>query len=73
MTSTATPDNDQPHASKFEELMSKFSGFSTLEQATKYDLTLFDLLMTLAARVTASLNLRKRLLQSPVRQLFLRQ
>lgn len=42
-----------------QDPINKFGGFTTLEQATKYDLTLFDLLMTLAARVTASLNLSK--------------
>jgi hypothetical protein len=36
----------------------KYSGFSTRDQETKYNLTLFDLVMTLSARVTASLKLR---------------
>jgi len=35
----------------------KYSGFSTRDQETKYNLTLFDLVMTLSARVTASLKL----------------
>ena len=39
----------------------KFSGFSTRDQETKYNLTLFDLMMTLAARVTASLRMSKLL------------
>jgi hypothetical protein len=37
----------------------QFSGFESQEQEAKYNLTLFDLLLTLSARVTASLKLRK--------------
>lgn len=35
------------------------SGFELTEQELKYNLTVFDLLMTLAARVNASLNSSK--------------
>lgn len=36
-----------------------FSGFSLRDQELKYNLTLFDLVMTLSARVVASLKLSK--------------
>jgi hypothetical protein len=38
-----------------------YSGFPLKEQELKYNLTLFDLIMTLAARVTASLKLSNKL------------
>ena len=38
-----------------------FSGFILREQELKYNLTLFDLLTTLAARVTAALKLSESL------------
>jgi hypothetical protein len=37
----------------------KYSGFLIPEQELKYNLTLFDLIMTLSARVTASLKFCK--------------
>lgn len=37
----------------------KFAGFSTQEQELKYNLSVVDLIMTLAARVTVSLQTRK--------------
>lgn len=40
-----------------EEL--QFGGFNLKDQETKYNLTLFDLILTLSARVTASLRLSK--------------
>lgn len=39
-----------------------FSGFILREQELKYNLTLFDLLTTLAARVTAALKLSESLI-----------
>jgi hypothetical protein len=42
-----------------DDKTTKYSGFSTRDQETKYNLTLFDLVMTLSARVTASLKLCK--------------
>ena len=36
-----------------------FSGFDTKDQESKYNLTVFDLIMTLSARVNASLNCSK--------------
>jgi hypothetical protein len=36
-----------------------FSGFESKEQEQKYDLTVFDLIMTLSARVNASLKCSK--------------
>jgi hypothetical protein len=36
-----------------------YSGFVNRDQETKYNLTLFDLLLTLASRVNASLRLSK--------------
>lgn len=37
-----------------------YSGFTLREQEMKYNTTLFDLLTTLAARVTATLKLSKQ-------------
>lgn len=39
------------------EEVTHFGGFSLRDQELKYSITLFDLVMTLAARVTASLKL----------------
>jgi hypothetical protein len=39
------------------DLPTTFSGFALRDQELKYNLTLFDLMMTLAARVSASLKL----------------
>ena len=39
------------------DLPTTFSGFQLRDQELKYNLTLFDLVMTLAARVGASLKL----------------
>lgn len=36
-----------------------YSGFVNRDQETKYNLTLFDLLLTLASRVNAALRLSK--------------
>jgi hypothetical protein len=37
-----------------------FGGFTLRDQELKYNLTLFDLIMTLAARVSASLKLQSK-------------
>lgn len=39
----------------------KFCGFQQKEQETLYNVTVFDLIATLAARVTATLKLSKHL------------
>jgi hypothetical protein len=42
-----------------DDANSAFAGFGMRDQELKYNLTLFDLVMTLAARVGASLQLSK--------------
>ena len=43
-----------------------YSGFINRDQETKYNLTLFDLLLTLASRVNAALRLSKSTLINTV-------